>query len=341
MKQKHKPHISMRLFFTIYVIVELLIIIVISSALVTVLHTWIDITYQVPDVIYLIVLSACLGCAITNFLGKAIFAPITKLGEAMHRVAAGDFTIRLDETKGFREIRQINADFNLMVKELGATEILQTDFVSNVSHEFKTPINAIEGYVTLLQGCEQPLSAEQAEYAKEIQDNTRRLSSLVGNVLLLSKLDNQNIPAPKSKYRLDEQIRQVILSLEQRWTEKGTDFDVDMDSIEYTGNEKLLFHVWSNLIDNAVKFGPQNGMIRITLCREGEHTVFTIDDEGPGIHEEDQLHIFDRFYQADSSHKEEGNGLGLSMVKQILQSENGKIAVQNLDLGGCRFIVTL
>ena len=230
--------------------------------------------------------------------------------------------------------------FNLMAHELSATEILQTDFVSNVSHEFKTPISAIEGYSTLLQGGEN-LDETQREYIDKILFNTRRLSSLVGSILLLSKLENQQIPTNRTTFRLDEQIRQSIVALETQWESKMIEFDVELDRIMYLGNETMLRYVWDNLISNAVKFSPIGGEVKLRLTRQGGELVFTIEDRGPGLTEEAKNHIFDKFYQADSSHKQEGNGLGLTLAKRIVSIENGKITVENCRSGGCRFTVIL
>lgn len=341
MKRKSRARFTMQIFFTLLVIAEMAAIIAVSYGLIWLLHMWTDLTLIIPDFVWLIVVTILLSGALTAVIGKLFFEPIGRLRESMRQVAEGDFSVRLDETKGFQELRQINSDFNLMAKELGATEILQTDFVSNVSHEFKTPISAIEGYVTLLQDSRQPLTEEQAECVDEILDNTRRLSSLIGNMLLLSKVDNQSIQTQITTYQLDEQIREAILALDRRWTEKRTEFDADMEALAYTGNQKLMFHVFSNLIENAIKFGPEDGLIRITLKKADGQIRFTIEDEGPGIDEDAKKHIFDRFYQSDSSHKEEGNGLGLALVKQILRLENGSISVENRAEGGCRFIVLL
>ena len=340
-KRKVESRMSMRVFFTLVIIGEIMLIIGGSWLLMDGLHQWNDITNDIPDVIWLLAFSICLASAIMMVMGRIFFTPIAKLRQAMRQVTEGDFTIRLKEKKvDFQEIRQITADFNLMVKELQATEILQTDFVSNVSHEFKTPINAIEGYATLLQNCSQPMNEEQKECVEEILENTHRLSSLIGNMLLLSKVDNQGIQIQKETYCLDEQIRQAILSLEHKWMEKNVDFDAEMEPAAYTGNEKLMFHVWSNLIDNAIKFGPENGMIRISLKKEQEQICVRITDEGPGIQNEEMKHIFDRFYQADSSHKEEGNGLGLALVKRIVHLEGGSVWAEN-QTAGCCFTVVL
>ena len=237
------------------------------------------------------------------------------------------------------EVGESYQSFNVMTKELRATEVLQMDFVSNVSHEFKTPINAIEGYTMLLQGEE--LSQEQEGYVEKILFNTKRLSGLVGNILLLSKLENQNIPMKKTKYRLDEQIRQAFLSLESKWTEKEIGFQVELEEVKYTGNEGLLMHIWMNLLDNAIKFSPAKGTITMFLKQEKNSVKFIVEDEGPGIEEDVKTRIFDKFYQVDGSHKAEGNGLGLALVKRIVDSAGGTIKAENREYGGCRFVVEL
>jgi len=256
----------------------------------------------------------------------------------MKQVAEGDLSLQLKTKSYIREIRETYHSFNLMTRELQATETLQSDFVSNVSHEFKTPINAIEGYATLLQGAN---GSHQQEYIDRILSNTHRLSALVGNILLLSKVSNQAIPLTSTTYRLDEQIRQALVLLEPAWTEKETEFDADMEELLWRGPESLMHHVWSNLISNAVKFGPHGGLIRIALKQTDGRYVFSIIDAGPGIPEEEQKHVFNRFYQLDSSHKQEGNGLGLALCQQILRICGGDISVSNLPEGGCCFTVTL
>ena len=343
MKDKKKKHaaLSMKFFFVMMVIIIILLVVASASGLMELLHSAFEITRDMPDIFWIGILSALLGIVAAIFLRRFFFTPFNTIGAAMSKVAKGDFSIKLDTTKGFAEMRRMNADFNRMTEELRATEILQTDFVSNVSHEFKTPINAIEGYATLLQGSDSTVSEEQAEYIEKILFNTQRLSTLVGNILLLSKVDSQGITAKRERYRLDEQIRQSILSLEPRWLEKETEFEVDLESVEYVGNEPLMSHVWNNLIENAIKFGPRGGVVRLKLTSLGGMICFTIEDNGPGIDEDAKKHIFDRFYQTDSSHKSEGNGLGLALVKQILIVEKGEITVENIPEGGCKFTVMI
>ena len=336
-----KSVISVRLFYLTLIVIEILVVVASSSGILELIHGSVEGSRNVPDVVWLVALSIILGVGTTFFIVRFFSAPIRTLGKAMKKVADGDFNVRLDTSRGFKEIREISESFNTMTKELGATEILQTDFVSNVSHEFKTPINAIEGYATLLQDTKQPISEQQAEYIDKILHNTRRLSSLVGNILLLSKVDNQGIMEKNVTYRLDEQIRESILYLEPRWIEKETEFDVDLEEMEYCGNKALLFHVWNNLIENAVKFGPKGGLVAISLKRVDDGVRFAVTDNGPGISEESKNHIFNKFYQSDSSHKAEGNGLGLALVKQILKVLGGEITVENVAEGGARFTVIL
>ena len=339
--KKRLPKISMRLFFILFVTVELLLINAGAALVIGLLGEYCPWIRNVPDFLWLIIVSTVLGSALTTLLVKLLFDPILKLGAAMDRVARGEYAVRLDTRHVFREIRKIYGDFNRMTQELSSTEILKTEFVSNVSHEFKTPINAIEGYATLLQGTGPEEPEEQQAYVEKILFNTRRLSRLVGNILLLSKVDNQGIQTKQTLYRLDEQIRQCLLALEPKWEKQETEFDVDLARVQYMGNESLLMHVWTNLIDNAIKYGPQGGLVTMRLTQEKGTIRFVIEDQGQGIPEEDQKHIFDRFYQADSSRKAEGNGLGLALVKHILVVSNGEIQMENREEGGSRFIVQL
>lgn len=339
MKKRLISRLSIKMQFTLLVMIELVIATIVSGFIVEILKL-LRIPILIPDVVWFVVLALAVGGAINNFFGKRFLEPIMKLGRAMEQVADGDFGIRLEARNESKEIREIYSNFNFMVEELSATEILQTDFVSNVSHEFKTPINAIEGYVMLLQDSAWLKEKEQEEYINKILLNTNRLSKLVGNMLLLSKIDNQAIQSKQTKIRLDEQIRQSVVILEPVWSSKEIEFDVDLDEVEYIGNESLLHHVWDNLIGNAIKFSPQAGEIIIKMRKFNNEIIVHIDDNGPGIKEEEKRHIFDRFYQSDSSHKEEGNGLGLALVKNILQVCNGEIYVENLTKG-CRFTVKL
>lgn len=293
----------------------------------------------VPNYLTIIILSIILGVSVTVFTTTIILNPVKNLNIAMTKVSKGNFKERVETKSKIEEIKNLYDSFNLMVKELESTEILQTDFVSNVSHEFKTPINAIEGYITLLD--DDNLTTEQKEYLKKIAYNTNRLTELIKGILLLSKIENQAIETKQENFRLDEQIRQAIVSLEIKWTKKNIDLDIDMDSITYQGNESLLMHVWVNLIDNAIKFSPENEKIKITLKEKNNQIIFTVSDYGKGITDKDKVHLFDKFYQGDSSHNVEGNGLGLPLAKKIITLNDGKINVKNNQTKGCTFEVIL
>lgn len=338
-RSQQKDRFSLRVRLTLLVQLELVICIGLALGLYYILEGIVPMNGTVLLVLDLALISLTISAVVTNFVAKYFFDPIKKLRGAMEKVADGDFSVRLEEHSSSNEIMEVYSGFNLMAGELSATEILQTDFVSNVSHEFKTPINAIEGYSMLLQSGEN-LTVEQQEYLQKILFNTQRLSSLVGSVLLLSKIENQAIATGQTTYRLDEQIRQSIVALESAWVEKDTEFDAELDEIEYQGNEPMMRHVWDNLISNAIKFGPRGGLVTLRLEKQGNAAVFTIEDNGPGLTEEAQKHIFDKFYQADSSHRQEGNGLGLTLAKRILDLSGDTIAACNTPTG-CRFTVTL
>ena len=339
-RQEQRNRFSLRTRLTALVTLEMLVCVLVAYGLDLLLNKVLPIQYEIPLEVELIGTCLLVGILVTSQLSKFFFNPIKKLRGAMDKVADGDFSVRLEEKSSSKEIMEIYTGFNLMAHELSSTEILQTDFVSNVSHEFKTPINAIEGYSTLLQDSEN-LDADQREYIDKILFNTQRLSSLVGSILLLSKLENQQIPSHQVEYRLDEQVRQSIVALEPAWEKKDIEFDVELDRVSYLGNEPMMRHVWDNLISNAIKFSPSGGTVKIHLVKKLKKLIVTVEDQGPGLSEEAQKHIFDKFYQADASHKQEGNGLGLALVKRILTIEKGQITAENVPEGGCRFAVTL
>ena len=272
--------------------------------------------------------------------GKKIIEPITRISELSERVAHGDFNATLDAKSAIKELQTVIDSFNSMVKELAVNDSLSNDFVANVSHELKTPIAAIEGYATMLQDDTQT-EEEKNEYIEKILFNTRRLAELTGNILLLSKLENQTIVTDKKSFSLDEQIRQAILSLEHKWTDKELNLDIDLEEITYYGPEALLPTVWSNLIGNAIKFSPHGGLLGVSLKTDDVDILFSVSDEGPGMSDDVADHIFDKFYQGDKSHKSEGNGLGLTLVKRIITLCGGDVSVSSAPGKGASFYVRL
>lgn len=338
--RKQQVKFSLRTRMTLVVSVVVLASILISFGISTLLERLFPFSAEIPLLVQLNIFSLLIALISTSFFSKIFFDPIQEIRNGMQQIADGKFDTRLKTKSSSKEIQEVFAGFNMMAQELESTEILQTDFVSNVSHEFKTPINAIEGYSTLLQGCDN-FDEDQQQYVEKILFNTRRLSTLVSNILLLSKLENQSILTHRATYALDEQIRESIVALEAEWEKKDIGFDVDLDDLEYYGNENIMYHVWTNLIGNAIKFSPYGGEIRIRLRKKEGCYSFIIEDNGPGFSEETQKHLFDKFYQEDSSHKQEGNGLGLALVKKILSNVGGDIIAENIPEGGCRFTVKL
>ena len=331
---------NLRLYFIVCIFAILCVTLGVS-ALLTLLLEWLTNThFTVPTIVWMVLFSVVLGGGLSIIMSRFFLRPVTRMGRAMERVAAGDFTVRLDNPGALGEMRDSYAHFNTMTRALAATETLQSDFISNVSHEFKTPINAIEGYAMLMQDAGND-PALQREYADKILLSTRRLSELVNNIRLLSKVDNQTMPLEKHPYRLDEQLRRAILLLERKWTQKQIEWAVDMDEATYTGNESLMLHVWVNLLDNAIKFDPVGGEIRLRLHCESTCIRITVSDNGPGIPKDQQSAIFERFYQADGSHKSEGNGLGLALARRIVRMCGGEISVSSEPGKGSCFTVEL
>lgn len=339
MKKKRNGRSSLRLRFILICMSQLVLVAALSELAGWAFRHWFGVTPELPIFVWAMVFSGTIGVAVTNHMTKMLIDPIAKLRSAMREVADGDFKVEAKCESCIQDVQDIYDSFNSMVRELSTTETLQTDFISDVSHEFKTPINAIEGYASLLEG--EPSPEEQRAYVEKILFNTRRLSALTGNILLLSKLSNQSILPQKTQFRLDEQIRQAIVALEQKWSEKELGFEVELAETPFFGYESLLPHVWTNLIGNAVKFSPKGGEIRIKMMRTEGAAVFTIEDDGPGIVPGDEEHIFTKFYQSESSHGMEGNGLGLALVRQIVEMSGGSVDVRNLEAGGCRFTVRL
>lgn len=336
---KIKKLFNINLYFILFILIVFTAGTLLMAGVLIVIEKIMHVPLTVPNYLSIIILSIILGASVTVFTTTIILNPVKKLNIAMTKVSKGNFKERVETKSKIEEIKNLYDSFNLMVKELESTEILQTDFVSNVSHEFKTPINAIEGYITLLD--DDNLTIEQKEYLKKIAYNTNRLTELIKGILLLSKIENQAIETNQENFRLDEQIRQAIVSLEIKWTKKNIDLDIDMDPITYHGNESLLMHVWVNLIDNAIKFSPENEKIKITLKEKNNQIIFTVSDYGKGITDKDKVHIFDKFYQGDASHNAEGNGLGLPLAKKIITLNDGKINVKNNQTKGCTFEVIL
>ncbi|GGH18480.1 HAMP domain-containing sensor histidine kinase [Paenibacillus segetis] len=296
--------------------------------------------YPFAPFLVLSLLSIVIGTIITIMVGKKILSPITIFSNAAKEIAKGNFDIDLNESHRVNEISEMAHHFNLMAQELRSIETLRNDFVVNVSHEFKTPIASIEGYATLLQ--DRSISEqEHEEYTKMIIDSARQLSTLSGNILKISKLENQEVISEKKEYRLDEQLRQAILLLETLWEPKQMTLNIELEKILYYGNEELMMQVWLNLLGNAIKFTHEGGEISITLSLQDNNITATISDNGIGMEKNVKKYIFEKFYQGDHARSAEGNGLGLPLVSRIINLCGGTIKVES-ELGeGSTFTVKL
>lgn len=291
-------------------------------------------------ILFFAVFSITIATFFAKIVGDKLLSPVTEISDATKEVARGNFDIVLDESHYINEIRTMAHNFNIMTEELSRTEILRNDFIQNISHEFKTPLSAIEGYAALLQ--DPFLCREKREiYTEKIIQNTKRLSSLTESILQLSRLESCESAAEKKTYSLDEQIRESILMFENEWTAKNIDLDIDLEPVNYCGICDLLAQVWQNLIGNAVKFSQKGGNVRVRLYREDEDIVVIVADDGIGMDEETQKRIFEKFYQGDTSHKTEGNGLGLTLAKRIIDLHEGCITAEGKQKEGSIFTVRL
>ncbi len=283
--------------------------------------------------------SLIIGTVMSLIFSRIPLKTFYKSIEATNKIAGGDYSARLD-LKGPSEIQKLNTSFNHMAKELGSVEMLRTDFVNNFSHEFKTPIVSIRGFAKMLKkgGI---TDEERDEYLDIIIAESERLSELSMNVLNLSKIEQQSILTDKKRFNLSEQLRLVIVMLYDKWNNKNIDIDFECGEIYYNGNAEMIKQVWINLLDNAIKFSPDYSTIRIELLQSDTETIISIADEGKGIPDKQKAHIFDKFYQADSSHSTKGNGLGLAIAKKVVELHGGMITVRDNDTVGTVFEVRI
>ena len=267
--------------------------------------------------------------------------PVKLITQATERIMQGDFSVRVRPMHGagMEGFNQIGMAINAMAKELSGTETLRTDFIVNVSHELKTPLAVMGNYATMLQ---RPgiTEEERCEYAKAISEATRKLAQLITNILKLNKLENQQIfPQPK-EFDLSEQLCECLLVFEDAWEAKNLEIETDIeDDVRIKSDPELLSLVWNNLISNAVKFTPDGGTIGLSLKTEGSSVIVQVRDTGCGMKPEVGQHIFEKFYQGDTSHATQGNGLGLALVKRVVDILNGEIGVQSVYGTGSTFTV--
>ncbi|MBQ6755500.1 MAG: HAMP domain-containing histidine kinase [Oscillospiraceae bacterium] len=335
-----KNHKLSRVFIGAIFLINLITntLIAIAVALSFALGAFNEITPLLLTAVYIISVTL-IGSALAAIVGKRLFSQFTELSEAMKRVAGGDYDVRVEEGRDIDEVRDMTVSFNAMARELGMTELMRKDFVSNVSHEFKTPLSVIEGYAALIgREC---ADERCRDYAGRISASAKRLSKLAGNILLLSRLDNEAISIEKAPFRLDKRLREAVVLHERGWTEKNLALDLDLPEVEITGSSDLLDEVWSNLIGNAVKFSQEGGTLGVRITESADEVAVAVSDTGCGIPAEARERIFEKFYQADSSRASEGNGLGLALARRIVELHGGSIEVESEVGAGSTFTVRI
>ena len=357
MKMKDTTRRSVRFLFSIrrYLIFFLLMAFVITCCMILFLNmmtraTGFELTQeyieQAAKVTFLNVALLSLLCTVIDGIRRRIMVkrPVKRIVSAAEQIMKGDFSVRIpslrsaDKMSGFDVIADY---FNQMAEELSGTETLRTDFIANVSHELKTPLAVIQNYGTLLQ---QPSLSEEKrqEYAKAITNTSRRLANLITNILKMNKLENQQIYPKAETYEVGEQLCECLLAFESAWEEKDLEIETDVEEeVLVDTDAELLSLVWNNLFSNAVKFTEPGGTISLSLKAEGEFAIVRVSDTGCGISSEVGKHIFEKFYQGDTSHAAQGNGLGLALVKRVIDIVGGDISVSSEVGKGSTFTVKL
>ena len=298
-----------------------------------------------PETLGLVVVLTLLGCGIDAFRRHwTVERHLKRIVDALDQITRGDFSIRLDCRRGdFSEygFHEISAHINSLAEELSGVETLRTDFIANVSHELKTPLAAVQNYATILQNPTLPPEKRQ-EYAKAIGQTTRRLADMVSNVLKLNKLENQKIFPEIQVFDLGEHLAQCLLEFETVWEDKKLELDCDIaEDVRVSADPELLHLVWTNLFSNAMKFTPEGGAISVSLTERDGWATVCVSDTGCGMTQETGSHIFEKFYQGDTAHATKGNGLGLALVKRVVDITGGRIAVRSTLGSGSAFTVQI
>lgn len=342
-KPPEKPRLVLTVFFSVIVFIILVITMAVVAVLIISLtklgvfpHEKSPANMVFSFLMITIPSSICVGTVVAVYMGRFPLRAVQKTVTAMNRLASGDFSARINfvgaKTGGI--LKEVSDSFNTLAEELENTEMLRSDFVNNFSHEFKTPIVSIHGFAKILRKGSLR-DGQREEYLQIIEEESARLSSMATNVLNLTRIENQSILANVTQYNLSEQIRNCVLMFEKRWSEKNIDIKIDFNEFSLTADEELLKQVWINLLDNAVKFTPENGEIEIKIADNDEYISVSINNTGSEIPPQEQKKIFGKFYQADSSHSTQGNGVGLAIVKKIVQLHKGGIEVESKNNTTC------
>lgn len=274
-----------------------------------------------------------------EFARQRVYNMFDEALDALDRIAQGDYDVLVEENTRYH-YNELGVKINNLAKQLSSMEQMRQDFVSNVSHEIRSPLTSITGFAQLLK--KDGLSeSERLHYVEVIQNETERMSKLSDSLLRLSMLDSDAACLNPTTFRLDRQVQSVLLAQEPQWAGKEIELDIELEEVSCMADEELLLQVWQNLLQNAVKFTPQGGHIRVCLKQAGADAAFTIKDDGIGISSEDLVHIFERFYKVDKARDRQmgGNGLGLPLAKRIAELHGGQIRVESTPGSGTTFTV--
>lgn len=352
MKHKKKYKFHLRMYFAVASIVTLCTACLLSCGLVILGAVFL---YRGELTIPVVILLCLLVCTLTMIIGglalycgTAYFVkPIEEVNHAVNQIAKGDFEVQVSRgrhclkgTEYVHELDELKANVNRMGAELAGMNYMRKDFVSNVSHEIKTPLSAMMGFSEILLE-DDTLSAEHKEYLKLINDEAARVSRLCENMLNMSRLENQALVTRHEQVSVDEQIRKCVILLSEKREGQSQEFDLNLPPLSVNSDPDLLQQIWINLIDNAMKYSAPETVIHILCQSDADGITISVRDEGIGIPAEKQSHIFDAFYQCEESHKKDGNGLGLSIIKRILELLNGSIECRSTEGKGTEMLVKL
>ncbi len=335
-KEEKRSQISLTIFFSVVVFLTLLISLIITGIAAYIFSRFGILLLKletvpglIPTLIFIFAISLIIGFGVAMASLRFPLKPVINIITQMKRLSRGDFSVRLKIGKPFSTypaFNKVEESFNKMAEDLQNTEMLRSDFINNFSHEFKTPIVSIAGFAKLLKR-DNLTEAQRMEYIEIIETESLRLSEMANNVLNLTKVENQTILNDITSYNLSEQIRSALLLLESKWSKKGQQFSLDFNEVTIEAGEELLKQVWINLLDNAIKFSPEQELIQVELDEADGQITVSVTNQGEPISSENQKKIWGKFYQADESHSGEGNGIGLAIVKRVVDLHNGSVSV--------------
>lgn len=355
MRPAHPPHgghafkgaRSLDLVVIVRVFICLILVAVLSGAVLFALFRMgiLHDPQQVPVLVLVvtIILSALVTQLILSIMLHRLLKPIRALRQAMERVTQGDFSARVDDEGADNELGSLLRSFNTMATELGSIEMLRDEFVNDFSHELKTPVTSIRGFARQIRR-DAGASAETHEFAQIIEAEANRLLSMSSNVLALSRFETQQVVADPRPFSLDEQLRRCVLVLQPAWEARGVEFDLELEPLAVRGSEEMLSQVWINVLDNAIKYGPTGGAVHVRCRRDAEagRACVSVRDEGPGMDGETLARSFDKFFRGpQTAASTSGNGLGLPIVRRIVELSGGTISVRTEPGRGTEFVVTL